>query len=265
MQSILIVIPARYKSSRLPGKPLIKIAGKTMLQHVVDTALQAAKSITGVEVLVATDDNRILQHAADLKVNAVMTPESCETGTDRIIAAVAALKVKPNAVLNIQGDAPLTPLSVIQTLLSHLQNAEKSTVITPVMQLSWQDLDTLRAVKLHSPFSGTTAIINQQQDAIWFSKQIIPAIRSEEILRTKDKLSPVFQHLGLYGYSLDMLDIFAKLPVGHYEQLEALEQLRFLENGYKIQAIPVSLPNLHAWRGVDTEQDAKFVEEILKK
>ncbi len=259
----LIVIPARYGSSRFPGKPLAKIAGKTLLERVCEAAKKATAELTDVGILVATDDQRIMDHAAEIGVAATMTPESCATGTDRILAAVSQLTHKPQTVINLQGDAPLTPVIVIKSLLHELLHDSHKRVVTPVVQLSWSELDSLRQSKINTPFSGTTAILNSTNDAIWFSKQIIPAIRNENELRKSSNLSPVFQHLGLYGYSLDMLEVFSNLPPSPYEKLEGLEQLRLLENGYKITAIPVVLDNLLAWRGVDTIEDAKFVEHIL--
>jgi 3-deoxy-manno-octulosonate cytidylyltransferase (CMP-KDO synthetase) len=263
--STLIVIPARYQSTRLPGKPLMQLGSKTMLQHVCVAAQQAAQQLSEVGVLVATDDARILDHAKSLGVDAVMTPVECPTGTDRIIAAIAQLEHKPRAVVNLQGDAPLTPVSVIAALVASLQKVQAITVVTPVKQLTWEQLDVLRKNKINNPFSGTTVIINAQQEALWFSKQIIPALRNEDKLRSNSQLSPIHQHLGLYGYTVDMLDIIAKLPKGHYEQLEGLEQLRLLENGYKIRTVPVELENLNAWRGVDTMDDAKFVAGLLEQ
>lgn len=256
----LIIIPARFGSTRFPGKPLAKIAGKTLLQRVCEAAQLAAQQLPNVDVLVATDDDRIIQHANELGVQAVHTPESCPTGTDRAIAAVMQMEHKPKYVVNLQGDAPLTPVAVISALLDALQHHP---VVTPVMQLSWADLDVLRKTKQTTPFSGTSAILSGSSEAIWFSKNIIPAIRTEEKLRSISAKSPVFQHLGVYGYSTEMLQTFARLPQGHYEQLEGLEQLRWLENGYKIHAVQLELKNLNAWRGVDTLEDAKFVEQII--
>ena len=259
----LIIIPARYGSNRLPGKPLIMLAGKTMLQRVCETAQLAAAQMKDVSVLVATDDQRIMQHAEELGVEAVMTPEDCESGTDRIISAVAQLKTKPQAVVNLQGDAPLTPVIILKQLLTELHNNPTKTVVTPIVQLSWPELALLRNTKKTTPFSGTTVIINSANEALWFSKNIIPALRNEEKLTLASKLSPVYQHMGIYGYTLDMLEIFAKLAIGHYEKLEGLEQLRFLENGYKIKTVKVELPDLNAWRGVDTLEDAQLVEKLL--
>ncbi len=261
MDQAIIVIPARYGSTRLPGKPLIKIANKTLLQHVCEKALIAAKQIPNVNVLVATDDERIMQHAKDIGVAAVMTQTTCASGSDRVLAAIQQLSNKPKYVINLQGDAPLTPINVITALLNSLANNNE--IVTPVLRLSWQDLDGLRRAKLTTPFSGTTVICNHSNEAVWFSKQIIPALRDEDKLRTQNLSSPIYQHLGIYGYALPMLEKFTQLPPGYYEQLEGLEQLRFLENGYKINVVPVILDNLDAWRGVDTMEDAKFVESLL--
>lgn len=261
IDNILIVIPARYGSSRFPGKPLFNIAGKSLLQRVCETAIEATNKLQNVKILVATDDHRIMQHAKEINVPAILTPETCATGTDRIIAAISQLKNKPKYVINLQGDTPLTPVEVITNLMNALS---MDAVVTPVLQLTWDNLEVLRQAKKINPFSGTTAIVNQSNDALWFSKQIIPAIRNEDSLRaTNPNQSPIYQHLGIYGYSLELLQTFANLPIGHYEQLEGLEQLRLLEHGYKITAVPVTLSNLHAWRGVDTIADATYVEDLI--
>lgn len=260
----LIVIPARYKSSRLLGKPLMMLGNKTMLQHVCDIALQAASDFENVNVLVATDDAKIFEHANSLGVTAMMTPPECACGTDRIIAAIAKLPNKPGAIINLQGDSPLTPVSIISTLLEKLQDCADNTVLTPIKQLTWQQLDQLRQNKLSNPYSGTT-VTTSADTALWFSKQIIPAIRNESSLRAENSLSPVYQHLGIYGYTYTALQIFAGLPKGTYEELEGLEQLRFLEHGYKITTVPVELENLDAWRGVDTLDDAKYVTQLIEQ
>lgn len=260
MSNTIIVIPARYGSTRFPGKPLTIIAGKTLLQHVCDAATKAAQQLSNVSVLVATDDERIMQHAKDINIEAILTPSSCATGTDRVYAAIQALDYKPRNVINLQGDAPLTPPEVV---ISLIQALEHSQIVTPVIKLSWPDLDYLRQSKLKHPFSGTTVIVNAAEEAVWFSKNIIPAIRNETHLRETTTYSPIFQHLGIYGYTYEMLEIFNELPESHYEQLEGLEQLRLLENGYKIKVVTVNSENIHGWRGVDTPADADFVERLL--
>jgi 3-deoxy-manno-octulosonate cytidylyltransferase (CMP-KDO synthetase) len=260
MSDTIIVIPARYGSTRFPGKPLSMIAGKTLLQHVCGAATKAAQQLSNVTVLVATDDDRIMQHANSINIKAVLTPRNCATGTDRIYAAMQTLDHKPRNVINLQGDAPLTPPAVIIALIKAL---EHNNVVTPITQLSWQDLDRLRQSKLKHPFSGTTVIINSYYEAMWFSKNIIPAIRNETELRETNAISPVFQHLGIYGYTYEMLATFTNMPEGKYEQLEGLEQLRLLENGYKIKTVLADSENLHCWSGVDTPADAELVAKLL--
>lgn len=258
----LIVIPARFGSTRFPGKPLYNIAGQSLLQHVCNIALLAANSIPDTEVLVATDDQRILEHAKEINVSAILTDAECATGTDRVIAAIQQLEQKPNLIINLQGDAPLTPSNILIELILALQ---QSSVVTPVMQLRWSELDILRAAKQLHPFSGTTAILDKNYEAVWFSKQIIPAIRNEKNLRITQELSPIYQHLGIYAYTYEALMAFSSLPASNYEVLEGLEQLRFIENGYKVKTLPIKLANLDAWRGVDTKEDALFVENLLAK
>lgn len=259
----LIVIPARYNSSRFPGKPLAVIAGKTMLQRVVEIAHRAVANIPDAQAVVATDDERILEHAHELNVSAVMTPESCETGSDRALAACQQMNETPDIIVNLQGDAPLTPPSFVNAVLTTLINNPTVEVATPIVRLSWKELDALRQQKETRPFSGTTVIINEQSQALWFSKCIIPAIRKEQALRETESLSPVHRHIGLYGYRYQTLQQFVKLPAGHYETLEGLEQLRLLENGITIQTVTVDYNELPGMSGVDTPEDAKKAEQLI--
>lgn len=260
----LIVIPARYGSSRLPGKPLAMIAGKTMLQRVYEVAQQVANQVRDTRVLVATDDDRILDYAKKVGIEAVLTPKECPTGTDRILSVIESLPASevPENVINLQGDAPLTPAFVLKEMLEILANSQYP-VVTPVVQLPWKALDQLRKAKSIQPFSGTLAVINAQDEAMWFSKNITPAMREEESLRKAGPLSPVHQHLGLYGYKTETLKVFGTLAKGVYEQLEGLEQLRFLENGHKIKVLKLNADVLPFWRGVDTQEDLEFVEAAL--
>ncbi len=258
----LIVIPARYGSTRLPGKPLIKIAGQTMLSRVVHLAKIAIQNKTNIQLVVATDDARIINHCDEIGVHAVMTSTTCETGTDRALDAMHALKVQPDFVINLQGDVPLMPPAFITALLDEIKLASHVSMLTPVTQLTWDDLDTLRINKKTTPFSGTCAILNKQNNAIWFSKNIIPAIRKEAHDRNTSTFSPVFRHIGLYAYSRELLEQYVTWTPGHYEQLEGLEQLRVLEQGHQIRCVKVTsehpLPS-----GVDSPEDIKRVEALI--
>lgn len=261
-QSDLIVVPARFGSSRLPGKPLLKIAGRTMLERVVATARAAAAQVGDCAVVVATDDERIADHAAALGVAVAMTATTLNSGTARSLAAAQAWVPNPAHIVNLQGDAPFIPAAIVAGLMQRLRGA-KADVVTPVFQLDWARLDRLRAHKQSAPFSGTTCIRGSDGRAIWFSKSIIPAIRNEAALR-RQPLSPVWQHLGIYGYSIAALEWFAAAPVGAYEVLEGLEQLRFLENGWAIDTVPVEVPD-HILSGIDTADDLAKAEEAITR
>ncbi|MCB1591193.1 MAG: 3-deoxy-manno-octulosonate cytidylyltransferase [Alphaproteobacteria bacterium] len=263
---LAIAIPARYGSSRFPGKPLAEIGGRSMLSRVVDVAKRAVvlSGVTDLSIFVTTEDKRIAEHAEEIGVPCIMTPENCATGSDRVLAALRQLDHWPDFIINLQGDAPFTPPSVLRAMFEAYTANPGAQVITPAQVLSWADLDRLRDSKKKTPFSGTTVTVDESGNALWFSKAILPAIRNEEALRKESTLSPVRQHLGLYGFRTDALEKFCALAQGVYEKLEGLEQLRMLENGMPVQVVEVSLPEgtLHA--GIDTPEDLKRAEKFIK-
>lgn len=266
----LIIIPARYGSTRLPGKPLATIVGKTLLERVVDIAKDTAQGNPSIQIAVATDDKRIGAHADEIGVDWVMTSESCPTGTDRALEAAEQIDFDAKFIINLQGDAPLTPPDFITSMITAFQTAKESDtpcdVVTPVVQLTWEELDRLRTQKSQTPFSGTTAIFNKETgNAHWFSKNILPAIRKEKELREESDLSPVWRHVGLYGYSKEMLQTFVTLPKGSFEELEGLEQLRTIEHGYTIQCVPVDYKGRANTSGVDSSEDITRVEALIAK
>lgn len=258
-----IIIPARYASTRLPAKPLVCIAGQSMLQRVAAIARAAAQGRAEVTVVVATDDERIAAHCADIGIACVMTPADCPSGTDRVAQAVRQLKEKPDFILNMQGDAPLTPPDFLAAMIASFESAPCD-IVTPVVQMDWAALDKLRENKKTTPFSGTCAVFDKESGkAFWFSKNIIPALRQEEKLRAAGSLSPVFRHIGLYGYAAKMLDLYATLPEGTFEKLEGLEQLRALEHGYTIRCVPVDYKGRASMSGVDSPEDVARAEALI--
>ena len=259
MKSV-IVIPARYASTRFPGKPLHPINGVSMLARTVAAARKAGQA-TGARVLVATDDDRIAAHAREIGAEPVMTHPDLPSGTDRCRAAAELAAPEADFIVNLQGDAPFTPPAHVSALID---NAQRADVVTPVINLTWEALDALREHKVSTPFSGTTCIRGEDGRAIWFSKNILPAIRSEAKLRTAGPLSPVLQHVGLYGYSRKALDRIAALKPSRYEELEGLEQLRFIENDLSVYAVPVEASQLPS-AGIDTPQDVAKAEAALAK
>ena len=261
----VIIIPARYGSTRFPGKPLAKLGGHTMLAHVVKQARIAAQSFEECDILVATDHERIFRHAQiDLDVPVVITPESCATGTDRALAALQQLVEWPDFIVNLQGDAPFTPPKAISALIKSFEKDRSEEILTPVQKLTWDELDRMRESKKTTPRSGTTVIMDADHHAIWFSKAIIPVLQNEEDMRASGSLSPIWRHLGLYGYRADTLEKFATYHPSKYEQLEGLEQLRMLENGLRVTCVPVDFPQGALLSGIDTPEDLKRAEALLK-
>jgi len=258
-----IIIPARYGSTRFPGKPLTLISGQSMLSRVVDIARQAAEKIDNTEIAVATEDQRILDHCDEIGVRGIMTSDNCATGSDRVLEAVEKLDSDIDFVLGLQGDAPFTPVDAPIKMLKAVQENPDIQVITPVIRLRWSELDKLREAKKTTPFSGTTAILNTTGQALWFSKNIIPAIRKEENWREENIFSPVHQHIGLYGYRVETLKQFTTLAEGHYEKLEGLEQLRLIENNIPIHTITLDVEAGLAQAGIDSPEDVERAEKIL--
>lgn len=259
----LIVIPARYGSTRFPGKPLVLIAGKPMLARVIDIAKAVAEKHAHTEYCVATDDERIGAVCDTWGVRWVMTPADCPTGSDRLYAAVQRLGVEPELVMNLQGDAPLTPPVVLDALMTSFR-VSPCEVVTPVVRLAWSELDELRESKTRTPFTGTTAVFDEATGrALWFSKQVLPAIRNESALRAANARSPVYRHLGVYGFSRTALQRFVDLPMGHFEQLEGLEQLRLLEHGIPIRCVPIDLNEVSCMSGIDSPEDIHQAERLL--
>lgn len=261
-----IIIPARYGSTRFPGKPLTLIGGQSMLSRVVAVAKTAIEQLgSNVILAVATEDQRIADHAKEIGVECVMTSDNCATGSDRVLEAVDKLGADIDFVLGLQGDAPFTPSEAPVKIIKAFQENTDLKVITPIINLRWSELDKLRAQKQTTPFSGTTCVTDINGKALWFSKNIIPAIRQEEKLYTMSAFSPVYQHIGLYGYRVDILREFVSLPQGHYEQLEGLEQLRLLENGISIQTIKLEVAAGLAQAGIDSPEDVERAEKMLER
>lgn len=255
------MVSARYGSRRLPGKPLAMIAGRTLLDRVSEIARQATDMVGNVSMVVATDHETIADHARTLGHEAVMTSPEITSGSGRAYAAALARTERPDIVINLQGDAPFTPASVIVALIDALRGSDV-TVVTPVLRLSWPELEWLRKHKLTTPFSGTTCVRATDGRAMWFSKAILPAIRNEADLRAREPMSPIFGHIGLYGYRFAALERYDTMPQSYYEEIEGLEQLRFLEAGMDILAMEFSLP-LHCMSGIDSVEDVAMAESII--
>jgi 3-deoxy-manno-octulosonate cytidylyltransferase (CMP-KDO synthetase) len=223
-------------------------------------ARAAIGSRADVALTVATDDAEIADHARAAGCDAVMTDSAIATGSGRALAGALAQVVPPRFFVNLQGDSPFQPEGALGAVIAALQAGAQ--VATPVIALDWPALDALRNHKTRSPFSGTTCARAPDGRALWFSKTIIPAIRDEDRLRAHQPRSPVWRHVGLYGYALDALKRFEACPPTALEQLEGLEQLRLLELGIPVTTVAVDPPRFDS-SGIDTEADIARVEALI--
>lgn len=239
------IIPARYASTRFPGKPLALIAGKPLLQRVVEQC-QKARSLK--EVIVATDDTRIWEVAQDF-CRVEMTSSNHPSGTDRI--AEVAQRISCDAAVNIQGDEPLIDPKVIDGVAEALGNAPMSTAAAPLTEAA--DYDNPNVVKV---------VVNSFGRALYFSRRAIPYLRDAANGPVAAQLAafPFLKHLGIYGYRRETLLRLVKFPVSPLEQAEKLEQLRALENGVEITVVRVDYESV----GVDVPEDVARVEKLLK-
>ncbi len=263
-RSILIVIPARYASTRLPGKPLVRIAGVEMIRRVADIAAFICRTNECCRYVVATDDERITRFCDEAGIPAVMTAESCRSGTERCMDAVRQQADRPDLVVNLQGDNPLCPPWVIQDLIDAWKSCPAD-VFTPCIHLDWEEYDRLVESKRSTPYSGTTVLTDRDGFALAFSKNTIPAIRKPEKARAMLEKSPVRRHVGLYAYTCEALEHYFSLPESEYEMgcVEGLEQMRFLYNGLRVRVVEVSYRGRKTTSGVDSPEDIARVEAIL--
>jgi 3-deoxy-manno-octulosonate cytidylyltransferase (CMP-KDO synthetase) len=234
----VIVIPARYASTRYPGKPLVMLRGADgKAQSLVERSWRAACAVPGVaNVLVATDDERIATHARDFGADVAMTSTTCANGTERCAEVCASLAEKPDLVVNLQGDAPLTPPDFVTALIDTMAARPDAAVATPVLRCDAAALTHFREDRRHGRVGGTTAVFDRAHRALYFSKEVIPYADG---IGPEDPHPPVFHHIGLYAYRPAALEAYARWLPGTLEKLEGLEQLRFLENGTSVLCIEV--------------------------
>lgn len=264
-RQILIVIPARYASTRLPGKPLHKIAGVEMIVRVARIAQSVCKKYSNCDYVVATDDVRISDFCQSKEINAVITSDACTSGTERCLEAVMIYNPQAEFVVNLQGDNPLCPTWFIESLIDEWMKNSDAGVYTPAVVLSWHELDALRENKKTTPYSGTTVEVDKFGYAITFSKNIIPAIRKEANYRESDSKSFVRRHIGLYAYTKDALKKYFELEAGVYEKTEGLEQMRFIENRIPVKIVDVDYRGLEGMSGIDSPEDVERAEKIIAK
>jgi len=236
------IIPARYASSRFPGKPLADILGRPMFWHVYQRALECSSIL---EAYLATDDERIYRSAVDLGVPVLMTSKEHESGTDRIMEAVRKMDLDPECiVVNIQGDEPALEAGMLDQLLMPFVSAPQANITTLVRSIdsdTAQDPDVVKVV------------ISENSRALYFSRSLIPY--------SQDRQSYFLGHIGLYAYRMEYLKIFSSLGPSTLEKVEKLEQLRFLEADIPIHVVQTE----HVCHGVDRPEDIPRIVKMLKE
>lgn len=259
--SVLIVIPARYASTRYPGKPLVELrgasgAGRSLIRRSWDAAMQ----VEGIDrVVVATDDDRIRDHAAGFGAEVVMTSTTCRNGTERCAEAHDALGGSFDIVVNLQGDAPLTPAWFLSDLIAGLRADPEAEIATPVLRCEGAMLASLQADRRAGRVGGTTAVFGSGGRALYFSKEVIPYTGQDY---PDAAPTPVFHHVGVYAYRPAALAAYPGWPMGPLETLEGLEQLRFLENGRAVKCVEVDARGRQFWE-LNNPQDVARIEAMM--
>lgn len=235
----IAIIPARYASTRFPAKPLADMAGKTMIQRVYE---QVKKAVD--EVWIATDDERIRDVVATFGGKVIMTSVHHRSGTDRINEAYAKIGKKFDVIINVQGDEPFIQPEQIEALKACFdsKNVQLATLVKPFKKEDGFDA-------LFNPASPKV-VVNKDKEAIYFSRSIIPYIRDAKHTEWMDKHT-FYKHIGMYGYREDVLKEITELPPSSLEIAESLEQLRWIENGYRIRVGYTDVETI----GIDTPED----------
>lgn len=259
--SVTVVIPARYASTRYPGKPLVALTGATgQSRSLVRRSWDAALNASGVDrVVIATDDERIAEHARAFGADVVMTPESCRNGTERCAAALSPLGLSDDdVVVNLQGDAPLTPGWFVEALIDAM--AGGAVVATPVLRLEADALAGFREDRAAGRVGGTTAVFARDMTALYFSKEVVPYTGRDF---SAGEVIPVFHHVGVYAYRPAALRAYTGWGEGTLEKWEGLEQLRFMENGIPVTCVEVESRGQAFWE-LNNPVDVPRIEAILK-
>ncbi len=257
--SVLIAIPARYASTRYPGKPLVSLKGPDGDKTLIRRSWEAAMGVKGVDrVVVATDDERIRAHAESFGAEVVMTSAACQNGTERC-AEVAGQLPGYDIVVNLQGDAPLTPAWFVEDLVTGLRANPDADIATPVLRCDGRALNGFLADRRAGRVGGTTAVFGEGGRGLYFSKEVIPY--TGKTYADEDP-TPVFHHVGVYAYRPAALAAYPGWKVGPLEQLEGLEQLRFLENGRQVLCVLVQARGRQFWE-LNNPEDVPRIEAMM--
>ena len=259
--NVLIVIPARYASTRYPGKPLVQLTGASgEARSLIQRTWDAAQQVTDIaRVVVATDDDQIRIAAESFGADVVMTSPECANGTERCAEAVGNLGGDYDIVVNLQGDAPLTPAWFIEDLIAGLASCPTVDIATPVLRCNGHALNGFLKDRREGRVGGTTVVFDRDKRALYFSKEVIPYTSDSY---TDAGMTPVFHHVGVYAHRPSALAAYRHWPVGPLEATEGLEQLRFLEQGHQILCVEVDARDRQFWE-LNNPEDVPRLEQMM--
>jgi 3-deoxy-manno-octulosonate cytidylyltransferase (CMP-KDO synthetase) len=258
--NVVIIIPARFHSTRFPGKPLFCLKGaKGFAKPLIQRSYEAARKVAGVRgIFIATDDRSIADACRDFRAGVIMTSPECRNGTERCAEAVSSV-LEPDLIINFQGDALLTPPHFVEALIEAMREDAEALVTTPAIRLWTDELRALQAEEAAGRVGGTSVVVGSDGRALYFSKRLLPYIPPD---LPEDGLSPVRQHVGVYAYRPEALRRYMATPVSELEQLEGLEQLRFLVAGIPVKVVEVGRPS-YSLRELNNPEDVAQIETAL--
>lgn len=258
-----IIIPARYASTRYPGKPLAMLKGAAGRERpLIERTWLAAQAVPGVSsVVIATDHARIAEQAEGFGAEVVMTPPECTNGTERCAAALEAMSDTFDVIVNLQGDALLTPAGIVGQLIARMEDEPDLPMATPAVRCSPSLYAHLVEDQEAGRVGGTTVVTDVRSDALYFSKRVLPYIARGAL---EQKPIPALLHLGVYAYRPDTLAAYRGMAPCRIEELEGLEQLRFLYNGVRVGVVDCAPPG---WDVVELNNpsDVPRIEAILRE
>lgn len=255
-----ILIPARFASTRYPGKPLVELRGSAgVAKPLIHRSFEAARRVTGASsVHVVTDDERIAAACRSFGAPVILTSPECRNGTERCAEALSSLD-DPDVVINFQGDALLTPPGFVELLIDRMRDDRDALVATPAIRMRSKEARGLQEEEAAGRVGGTSVVTNDQGHALYFSKRLIPHLPKGSL---DGPLSPVRLHVGIYAYRPEALERYVATPVSELEALEGLEQLRFLVAGIPVAVVEVQSPPF-ALRELNNPEDVEPIEQAL--
>ena len=257
----VIIIPARYGSTRYPGKPLVPLRTRKGKKSLIQLSWEAANKVSGIsEIYVATDDKRIEEHAVAFGAKVIRTSSKCKNGTERCAEAVSNARLEAEIIVNFQGDAPLTPSWFVEEIIAGLKADKSTDMATPVLRLDRKSYNLFFEDRKSDRVGGTTVVFDKDMYALYFSKELIPFFEISKI--EQDKPIPCYHHVGVYAYRKNILREYLSWPESKLEKLEGLEQLRFLSENKKVKCVEVSSRGNVFWE-LNNPEDVQRIEKVI--